>query len=89
METSAETFLCGGLTQNCFSEKQYFKEFNIHLSFEVMSIANDGTSYQTDLTGLLTKASHLQELLIKCQEAARGEENGLTKKFGSHLSKML
>jgi hypothetical protein len=28
-------------------------------------------------------------LLIKCQEAARGEENELTKEFVNHLSKML
>ncbi len=56
---------------------------------EVQQIAQDGTAYRTDLTGLLTKASHLQELLIKCQQAARGEENELTKEFVSHLSKML
>nr|QBK87936.1 MAG: hypothetical protein LCMAC202_02970 [Marseillevirus LCMAC202] len=56
---------------------------------KVQQIAKDGTAYRADLTGLLTKASHLQELLIKCQEAARGEENDLTKEFVSHLSKML
>jgi esterase/lipase len=56
---------------------------------EVEQIAKDGTAYRADLTGLLTKASHLQELLIKCQEAARGEENELTKEFVNHLSKML
>ena len=56
---------------------------------EVQRIAQDGTAYRADLTGLLTKATHLQELLIKCQEAARGEENELTKEFVNHLSKML
>jgi len=56
---------------------------------QVQQIAKDGTAYCADLTGLLTKASHLQELLIKCQQAARGEENELTKEFVNHLSKML
>ena len=56
---------------------------------EVQQIARNGTAYCTDLTGLLTKATHLQELLIKCQEAARGEENELTKEFVNHLSKLL
>ncbi|KKL84784.1 hypothetical protein LCGC14_1961290, partial [marine sediment metagenome] len=56
---------------------------------EVQEIANAGTGGTADLTGLLTKASHLQELLIKCQQAARGEENELTKEFVNHLSKML
>ena len=56
---------------------------------EVQEIAETGTAYRADLTGLLTKASHLQELLIKCRQAARGEENELTKEFVSHLSKML
>jgi hypothetical protein len=56
---------------------------------EVQQIANDGTAYQSDLTSLLTKASRLQDLLIKCRDAARGEENDLTKEFVNHLSKML
>ncbi|KKL58010.1 hypothetical protein LCGC14_2229680 [marine sediment metagenome] len=56
---------------------------------KVQQIAKDGTAYHADLTGLLTKATHLQELLIKCREAARGEENELTREFVSHLSKML
>ncbi len=56
---------------------------------EVQQIAENGTAYRTDLTGLLTKATKLQQLLISCQEAARGKENDLTKEFISHLTKML
>jgi hypothetical protein len=56
---------------------------------EVQQIAKEGTAYRADLTGLLTKATHLQELLVKCQQAARGEENELTKEFVNHLTKML
>ena len=56
---------------------------------QVQQIAKDGTAHCTDITGLLTKASHLQELLIKCRQAARGEENELTKEFVNHLSRML
>ena len=56
---------------------------------QVQQIATDGTAYRADLTGLLTKATKLQSLLISCQEAARGEENELTKEFVHHLTNML
>lgn len=56
---------------------------------EVHQIATEGRAHVSNLTDLLTKASHLQELLTKCQEAANGEENELTKEFVTHLSRML
>ena len=56
---------------------------------EVQKIATEGRAHTSNLTGLLTKATHLQELLVKCQQAAKGEENQLTKEFVNHLSKML
>jgi hypothetical protein len=56
---------------------------------EVQKIDDEGTAYTSNLTDLLTKATHLQELLVKCQQAAKGEENELTKGFVNHLSKML
>ncbi len=59
------------------------------LQQEVQQIADAGTGGTSNLTGLLTKATHLQELLVKCQQAARGEENEFTKEFVHHLSKML
>lgn len=59
------------------------------LHIEVQKIAREGTAHTSNLTDLLTKATHLQELLVKCQQAAKGEENELTKEFVNHLSKML
>lgn len=59
------------------------------LTKEVQQIAQNGTTHNSDLTGLLTKASKLQELLIKCRGAAQGEDNELTRDFVNHLSKML
>jgi hypothetical protein len=59
------------------------------LHIEVQKISREGTAHTSNLTDLLTKATHLQELLVKCQQAAKGEENELTKEFVNHLSKML
>ena len=59
------------------------------LQQQVQQIAEEGRGFTSDLTGILTKASRLQELLMSCQAAARGEENELTREFISHLSKML
>lgn len=56
---------------------------------KVQQIADEGSAATADLTGLLTKATYLQELLVKCHGAARGEENELTKEFVNHLTKML
>ena len=64
------------------------EEYRI-LQEKVQNIADDERAHTADLTTLLTKATHLQDLLIKCRNAARGEENELTKEFISHLSKML
>ena len=59
------------------------------LQKEVEEIATNNRAHETDLVGLLTKATHLQDLLIKCQEAARGEENEFTQEFVYHLTKLL
>lgn len=56
---------------------------------EVQHIANSGSARQSDLIDLLTKSTHLQDLLIKSRRAALGEENDLTKEFVNHLSKLL
>ena len=42
-----------------------------------------------DLTGLLTKATKLQETLRLCKQAAEGGENELTDGFIRHLTKIL
>ena len=55
---------------------------------KVQKIVAEGTSYNSNLTSILTKATHLQDLLAKCKDAAQGKENELTKEFVNHLSKM-
>ena len=55
---------------------------------KVQKIVAEGTSYNSNLTSILTKATHLQDLLAKCKDAAKGKENELTKEFVNHLSKM-
>ena len=86
---------CGlKLTQRFFqaiaprNEELINDEYNT-LRQEVQKIASEGTAYNSNLTSILTKATHLQELLAKCQQAAKGEENELTKEFVNHLSRML
>ncbi len=59
------------------------------LQQQVQHIADTGTGGTSNLTELLTKASHLQEILVQCQQAALGEENEFTREFVHHLSKML
>ena len=56
---------------------------------EVQDIAEKGTAHCTDLTGILTRSTKLQQLLLSCQEAARGKENDLTKEFINHLTKII
>ena len=56
---------------------------------EVQDIADKGTAHCTDLTGILTRSTKLQQLLSSCQEAARGQENDLTKEFINHLTKII
>lgn len=56
---------------------------------EVEAIAQGRVDCPRDLAGLLTRASNLQDLLIKSRDAARGEENELTREFINYLSRML
>ena len=56
---------------------------------KVDHIAKNGLSDDNNLVNLLTKASHLQEILVKCQQAALGQENDLTKDFVNHLTKLI
>ena len=59
------------------------------LQKQVQRIAENEQASVDNLPGILTKATQLQSLLIKCQEAAKGENNELTKEFIMHLSKMI
>lgn len=56
---------------------------------EVQAIAREGRAYTADLTGLLTKATQLQETLRLSKQAAEGGENELTEGFIRHLTKIL
>lgn len=56
---------------------------------EVHTIAQEGRAHTADLTGLLTKATQLQETLRLCKQAAEGGENELTDGFIRHLTKIL
>jgi hypothetical protein len=59
------------------------------LQQQVQHIAMTETGATADLTGLLNRSTELQDLLIKCRDAAEGKENDLTRDFIRHLSKLL
>lgn len=59
------------------------------LQKQVDKIVQSGTIDETNLVDFLTKASNLQDILMKSRDAARGEENDLTREFITHLSKLL
>ena len=59
------------------------------LHHELQSIVAGGRAGDADVTGILTKATILQDILIKSQNAARGEDDEFAQEFLSHLSKML
>jgi hypothetical protein len=59
------------------------------LQKEVARISAGDKIAGDDLSDLLNRAIRLQDLLAKCQQAAQGENNELTKEFINHLSKMV
>ena len=59
------------------------------LHHELEDIVAEGRAGYADVTGILTKATALQEILIKSQKAARGEDEEFAQEFLSHLSKKL
>ncbi len=59
------------------------------LHHEMQGIVAGGRAGDADVTGILTKATTLQDILIKSQNAARGEDDEFAQEFLSHLSKML
>ena len=56
---------------------------------EIQAIASENRAHEVDITGLLTRASGLQDILIKSQKAARGEDDEFVKEFIGHLTKLL
>ena len=82
------------LTQRFFQAISSRNEEIINNEYRVLhekveKIAQDKSAQCSDLANLLTKATQLQELLIKCRDAAAGKENDLTKEFVNHLTKLL
>ena len=59
------------------------------LQQQVATIAREGRGGTADLTGLLSKATRLQDLLQQCKDAAKGEDNELTQEFIKHYVKIL
>ena len=57
------------------------------LHHQMEDIVARGRAGDEDVTGILTRATELQDILLKSQEAARGQENELTKEFINHLTK--
>lgn len=82
------------LTQQFFNaitarnEELINKEYSA-LNSKVKMIAESGISDTANLTNLLSRATYLQEVLIKCRQAAQGAENEFTKEFVNRLSKIL
>jgi hypothetical protein len=59
------------------------------LHHEIQNIVASNRAGEVDVTGILTKATALQNILIKSQNAARGEDDEFAQEFLNHLSKML
>jgi hypothetical protein len=70
------------------NEELISAEYNL-LQQEVEMIAQEGRAHTSDLTGLLSKATRLQDLLHQCKDAADGKDNELTQEFIKHYVKIL
>jgi hypothetical protein len=56
---------------------------------DLQDIVAQGRAGDTDVTGILTKATTLQDILIKSQRVARGEDDEFAEEFLAHLTKIL
>lgn len=52
-------------------------------------IVANGRAGDEDVTGILTKATELQDILLKSERAARGEDDKFAQEFLTHLTKKL
>ena len=55
---------------------------------EVQTIVAENRAGTSDITGLLTKATKLQTILMKTQNAAEGKDEDFTREFINHLAKI-
>ena len=56
---------------------------------DLQDIVAENRAGDADVTGILTKATVLQDILIKSQRAARGEDDEFAQEFLAHLTKTL
>ena len=70
------------------NEELISAEYSI-LQQQVEHISTQGTASTSDLVGLLTKATRLQDILQQCKDAAEGKDNELTQDFIKHYVKKL
>ena len=59
------------------------------LHHELQDILAEGRAGDANVTDILIKATTLQDILIKSQKVARGEDDEFAQEFLSHLTKML
>ena len=82
------------LTKRFFSAIQPKNEELINTEYQdlheqIKSIVSENKAGELDITSLLTRATELQELLIKSREAARGKNDEFARDFIKHLTKNL
>lgn len=56
---------------------------------EIKGVVAENRAHEVDITGLLTKATDMQNILIKTQKAAQGEDDEFVREFLGHLTKLL
>ena len=56
---------------------------------DLQDIVAEGRAGESDVTGILTQATKLQDILIKSQRVAQGEDDEFAEEFLSHLTKIL
>ena len=73
------------------SEKntEILKQAYSDLHSELKDIVADNRAGDANVTDILTKATALQDILLKSQRAARGEDDEFAQEFLTHLSKIL
>ena len=59
------------------------------LHHEMQTIVANNLAGEVDVTNILARATDLQNILIKSQNAARGEDDEFAQEFLHHLTKML
>lgn len=60
-----------------------------NLNNQLQDIITHNRAGDSDVTGILTKATALQDILIKSQNVAQGKDDDFAQEFLSHLTKML